>query len=124
MGKIKDILRHSATGLNQRETAEAAGSSLGTVNTVVSRIKEAGIKDPLFLAEHELAAIVYPTPRKTTGTERVVICSLLTCLSPRINKGRPAPYGAQPTQPAPHKAPRPRPHRGPGWVSRAAQTQS
>jgi transposase len=69
MGKIKDILRYSAAGLSQRETAVAAGSSLGTVNAVLTRIKEAGIKDPLSLKEHELAAAVYPTPRKKAGTK-------------------------------------------------------
>jgi transposase len=63
MGKIKEILKYSATGLSQREIAAAAGSSLGTVNTVLAKIKEAGIKDPLALKEHELGAIVYPTPR-------------------------------------------------------------
>ena len=56
MGKIKDILKYSASGLSQREIAAAAGSSLGTVNTVLAKIKEAGIKDPLALKEHELGA--------------------------------------------------------------------
>jgi transposase len=69
MGIIKDILRYSAAGLNQRETAVAAGSSLGTVNTVLTRIKQVGINDPLSLKEHELAALVYPTPRKKAGTK-------------------------------------------------------
>ena len=69
MGKIKDILKYSAAGLNQRETAAAAAASLGTVNTVLTRIREAGIQDPLSLKEHELAAIVYPTSRKKAGTK-------------------------------------------------------
>ncbi|GHV96765.1 integrase [Spirochaetia bacterium] len=70
MGKIKEILKYSAAGLSQRETAAATGASLGTVNTVLSRIKEANIKDPLALKEHELGAIVYPTPRITGGHTR------------------------------------------------------
>jgi transposase len=69
MGIIKDILRYSAAGLNQRETAAAAGSSLGTVNTVLTRITQAGVMDPLSLKEHELAALVYPTTRKKPGTK-------------------------------------------------------
>ncbi|MFP3043529.1 hypothetical protein LQZ19_17070 [Treponema primitia] len=67
MGKIKDILKYRAAGLSQREAAAAAGVSLGTVNTVLSRIKEAGIKDPLARKEHELGAIVYPTPRAASS---------------------------------------------------------
>ncbi|GHT89119.1 hypothetical protein FACS1894137_17930 [Spirochaetia bacterium] len=68
MGKIKDILKYSASGLNQREIAAAVGSSLGTVNIVLAKIKEAGIKDPLALKEHELGAIIYPTPKVTGGS--------------------------------------------------------
>jgi transposase len=67
MGKLKDILTYHASGLSQRETAEAAGASVGTVNTVLFRINGAGIKDPLSLKEHELAAIVYPTNRTKPG---------------------------------------------------------
>jgi transposase len=69
MGTIKDILRYSTAGLSQREIAAAAGSSLGTVNTVLARIKGAALNDPLSLKEHELAAIVYPTPRKKAGSK-------------------------------------------------------
>lgn len=69
MGKIKDILAYSTAGLNQRETAAAADTSLGTVNTVLTGIREAGIQDPVSLKEHELAAIVYPTSRKKAGTK-------------------------------------------------------
>lgn len=69
MGTIKNILNYSSSGLSQREAAAAACSSLGTVSTVLTRIKQAGITDPLALAEHELAAIVYPTPRTKAGTK-------------------------------------------------------
>jgi hypothetical protein len=59
MGKIKDILRYSTAGLNQWETAAAAGSSLGTVNTVLTRIKQAGIKDPLSLGHENIRGAAY-----------------------------------------------------------------
>jgi transposase len=68
MGKIKDILKYSASGLSQREIAAAAGVSVGTVNTVIAKIKESGIIDPLAFKEYELGAIVYPTPRVRSGT--------------------------------------------------------
>jgi len=67
MGKVKEILRYSAAGLSQREIAAATASSLGTVNTVLSKIREAGIADPLALKEHELGAIVFPSPRVSMG---------------------------------------------------------
>jgi transposase len=67
MGKIKDILQYSVTGLSQREIAAATASSLGTVNTVLSRVKASGAKDPLGLREHELGAIVYPPAKGLKG---------------------------------------------------------
>jgi transposase len=68
MGTIKDILTYHAAGLSQREIAAASGSSLGTVNAVLAKMNQAGIPDPLALKEHELAAIVYPSPRVKAGT--------------------------------------------------------
>jgi transposase len=67
MGKLKEILRYSAAGLSQREIAAATASSLGTVNTVITKIRDAGVKDPLALREHELGVIVYPTEKRPAG---------------------------------------------------------
>jgi transposase len=67
MGNIKNILRYSAAGLSQREIAAATASSVGTVNTVLSRINASGVKDPLALREHELGAIVYPSAKGLKG---------------------------------------------------------
>ena len=65
MEKAREIMRLSLEkGLSQREIASGIGCSLGMVNTVLKRIKEAGIKDPLILNAKELGSIVYP-PIKT-----------------------------------------------------------
>jgi hypothetical protein len=50
MGNIKEILKFSASGLSRREIAAATGASLGTVHTVLSRVNESGVKDPLALS--------------------------------------------------------------------------
>ena len=61
MEKAKEILRLSLTmGLSQREVANGTGCSLGMVNAVLARVKEAGAADPLSLNAKELGSIVYP----------------------------------------------------------------
>jgi transposase len=67
MGKVKDILRLRAAGLSQRETAAATGCSLGTVNAVLTRLKEAGITEPLKHKERDLGTIIFPAGKKTPG---------------------------------------------------------
>src|SRR5215469_12308824 len=67
MEKAKEILRLSLEmGLSQREAASGTGCSLGMVNAVLKRVKEAGVKDPLSLDTKELGSIIYP-PRKGKG---------------------------------------------------------
>jgi len=61
MEKAKEILRLSLQmGLSQREVAHVTGCSLGMVNTILARTKEAGVKDPLSLDTKELGSIIYP----------------------------------------------------------------
>ena len=61
MEKAKEILRMSLTmGLSQREVAAGTGCSLGMVNAVLARVKEAGVVDPLSLDTKELGSIIYP----------------------------------------------------------------
>ena len=61
MEKAKEILRLSLQmGLSQRETARGTGCSLGMVNTVLARVKESGVRDPLSLSSKELGTIIYP----------------------------------------------------------------
>jgi transposase len=60
MDKAKEILRLSQMGLSQREVASGTGCSLGMVNAILARVKEAGVTDPLNLATKELGSIVYP----------------------------------------------------------------
>ena len=61
MENAKEILRLSLQmGLSQREIASGTGCSLGMVNTVLVRIKEAGVADPLSLSNKELGSIIYP----------------------------------------------------------------
>ena len=55
MEKAKEILRLSLhMGLSQREVASGTGCSLGMVNAVLARVKEAGVADPLSLDTKEL----------------------------------------------------------------------
>jgi transposase len=68
-GNIKEILKFNASGLSRREIAAAAGPSPGTVNTVLSRVNEPGVKDPLALKEHEPGAAVYPAVKADAGTK-------------------------------------------------------
>ena len=64
MEKAKEILRLSLEmGLSQREVASGTGCSLGMVNAVLTRVKEAGVADPLSLETKELGSVIYP-PRK------------------------------------------------------------
>ena len=61
MEKAKEILRLSLQmGLSQREVASGIGCSLGMVNTVLARVKEAGVADPFSLETKELGSIIYP----------------------------------------------------------------
>jgi len=61
MEKAKEILRLSLEmGLSQRDVASGIGCSLGMVNTVLTRVKEAGVADPLSLGSKELGSIIYP----------------------------------------------------------------
>jgi transposase len=60
MEKAKEILRLSGMGLSQRDVASGTGCSLGMVNAVLARVKEAGIADPLSLDAKELGSIIYP----------------------------------------------------------------
>jgi transposase len=61
MEKAKEILRLSLEmGLSQRDVASGIGCSLGVVNTVLARVKEAGVADPLSLETKELGSIIYP----------------------------------------------------------------
>jgi len=67
MDKAKEILWLSLKmGLSQREVASGTGCSLGMVNTVLARVKEAGLADPLSLGSKELGSIIYP-PEKGRG---------------------------------------------------------
>jgi len=61
MEKAKEILRLSLNmGLSQRDVASGTGCSLGMVNAVLARVKEAGVADPLSLDTKELGSIIYP----------------------------------------------------------------
>ena len=61
MERAKEILRLSLEmGLSQREVASGTGCSLGMVNAVLARVKEAGVADPLSLETKELGSIIYP----------------------------------------------------------------
>jgi transposase len=67
MEKAKEILKLSCqAGLSQRDVAAATGCSLGTVSTILARVKEAGVSDPLALDTKELGSIIYP-PGKDSG---------------------------------------------------------
>jgi transposase len=61
MEKAKEILRLTLEmGLSQREAASATRCSLGMVNAVLAKVKEAGISNPLSLETKELGSIIYP----------------------------------------------------------------
>ena len=64
MEKAKEILRLSLEmGLSQRDVASGTGCSLGMVNAVLARVKEAELADPLGLGAKELGSIIYPPTR-------------------------------------------------------------
>ena len=70
MEKAKEILKLSlAMGLSQREVARGTGCSLGMVNAVLARVKEAGVTDPLNLGNKELGSIIYPPGKSKKKTE-------------------------------------------------------
>ena len=62
MEKAKEILQlFLIKGLSQRDTASATGCSLGMVSTVLKRVKESGVEEPLRLSPKELGLIIYPS---------------------------------------------------------------
>ena len=70
MEKAKEILRlFLIKGLSQRDVASATGCSLGVVNTVLSRVKEAGVHDPLSLEAKELGSVIYPPVKEKLKAE-------------------------------------------------------
>jgi len=70
MEKAKEIMRLSLQmGLSQRDVASALGCSLGMVNTVLSRVKDSGIKEPLDLSAKELGSIIYPPGKEKDRTD-------------------------------------------------------
>jgi transposase len=70
MEKAREILRLSLKmGLSQRDTASATGCSLGMVSTVLSRVKDSGVGDPLSLDAKELGSIIYPPAREKNKAE-------------------------------------------------------
>jgi transposase len=64
MDKAREIVRMDGEGMTQREIAASTGCSLGSVNMVLSRMKESGVADPLALRQGQLAAIIYPAGKK------------------------------------------------------------
>ena len=70
MEKAKEILRLSLQmGLSQREVASGTGCSLGMVNTVLSRVRDAALSDPFSLSDKELGSIIYPPVKKKDKSE-------------------------------------------------------
>jgi len=69
MEKAKEILRLSQMGLSQRDVASGAGCSLGMVNAVLAKVKEAGVTDPFSLETKELGSIIYPPGKSNEKTE-------------------------------------------------------
>ena len=70
MEKAREVLRLSLSmGLSQRDVASATGCSLGMVNAVLARVKEAGVADPLSLDAKELGSIIYPPSDDTVKAE-------------------------------------------------------
>jgi len=67
MEKAKEILKLALEmGLSQRDVARGTECSLGMVNAILARVKEAGVADPLSLGTKELGSIIYP-PEKGLG---------------------------------------------------------
>jgi transposase len=56
-------------GLSQRDVARGTGCSLGMVNAVLAKVKEAGITEPLNLETKELGSIIYPPGERKEKTE-------------------------------------------------------
>jgi len=69
MEKAKEILRLSQMGLSQRDVASGTGCSLGMVNAVLAKVKDAGITEPLGLETKELGSIIYPPGKRNEKTE-------------------------------------------------------
>jgi transposase len=64
MEKAKEILRLSLQmGLSQREVAGGTGCSLGMINMVLGRVRDAKLADPFSLSDKELGSIIYPPAR-------------------------------------------------------------
>lgn len=70
MEKAREILTLSyEAGLSQRDVARGTGCSLGVVNTILAKVREAGISDPLSLSPKDLAAILYPPVKGEAGSK-------------------------------------------------------
>ncbi|MFP3043604.1 hypothetical protein LQZ19_17445 [Treponema primitia] len=70
MEKAREILRlYYEMGLSQRDVARGTGCSLGVVHTILSRVKESGVSDPLSLSGKELGSIIYPPGKRAAGAE-------------------------------------------------------
>ncbi|GHU09426.1 integrase [Spirochaetia bacterium] len=70
MERAKEILRlYYEMGLSQRDVARGTGCSLGVVNAILSRVKEAGIHDPQTLSSKELGSILYPPSGEAVGSK-------------------------------------------------------
>ena len=70
MEKAKEILRLSLQmGLSQREVASGTGCSLGMINTVLGRVRDADLSDPFSLSDKELGSIIYPPVKKKDKSE-------------------------------------------------------
>ena len=70
MEKAKEILRLSLQmGLSQREVASGTGCSLGMINVVLGRVRDAAVSDPFSLSDKELGSIIYPPAKKKDKEE-------------------------------------------------------
>ncbi|MFP3040217.1 IS21 family transposase [Treponema primitia] len=69
MEKAREILRLKDAGMTQREIAGATGRSLGNVNAILARAREAGIIDLKAIRNKELSKVLYPAV-KEAGAQR------------------------------------------------------
>lgn len=69
MEKAREILRlHNEAGMSQREIAAATGCSVGAVNNVITKVREAGVGYPIKMTSKELGSLLYP-PKVTAEGE-------------------------------------------------------
>jgi transposase len=64
MEKARKILRLKDAGMTEREIAGATGCSLGKVNTILVRAREAGIIDLKAIRNKDLSKVLYPAAKK------------------------------------------------------------